>query len=326
MQNNIKKSVSLYSYQEEYFLGKMSLEDCIATSARLGATGIEVVSEQNMRGFPNLPDAFYEQWHSWMDKYETVPVCHDMFLDTKMFKGRLMTDDEMVESVVRDLKHANKLGCKVMRCIVITPPEIMEKCAPYAEKYDVKMGIEIHAPWSFDHEWIIRHTEVMERLNSPYLGYIPDFGIFDKVYPRLASERALRDGAQENIVNHIVDRYNLHKGMGNIIEEVKSMGGNEVDLAMAYDATRRIFSDPRKMLEYMPRIVHVHAKCNDMLEDYTEYSVPYDEIILVLIEGGYEGYLSTEYEGNRHIQDAFAVDSVEQVRRHQVMLTNLIGH
>lgn len=34
MINEIKRAVSLYSYQEEYFLKKMSLEDCIAATAK----------------------------------------------------------------------------------------------------------------------------------------------------------------------------------------------------------------------------------------------------------------------------------------------------
>ena len=65
----IKRGVSLYSFQEEYFLRKMTLEDCIATCARFGANGIESIAEQMMPGFPNLSDAFYDQWHGWMAKY-----------------------------------------------------------------------------------------------------------------------------------------------------------------------------------------------------------------------------------------------------------------
>ncbi len=45
----------------------------------------------------------------------------------------------------------------------------------------------------------------------------------------------------------------------------------------------------------------------------------------VLVEGGYDGYLSSEYEGNRHIQDAYPVDSVEQVRRQHVMFERLLS-
>jgi hypothetical protein len=62
-----------------------------------------------------------------------------------------------------------------------------------------------------------------------------------------------------------------------------------------------------------------------MTDEYTEYSIPYDEIIPVLVLGGYDGYLSSEYEGNRHIQDAYPVDSVEQVRRQHVMFQRLLG-
>jgi hypothetical protein len=83
--------------------------------------------------------------------------------------------------------------------------------------------------------------------------------------------------------------------------------------------------NPRRLLEFMPFIFHIHGKFYEMLEDYTEYSIAYAEIIPVLVEGGYSGYLSSEYEGNRHIQDAHQVDSVEQVRRQQVMFSRLLG-
>jgi len=42
----IKRGVSLYSYQNETFLGKMTLEDCIRTTVGFGADGIEVIGEQ----------------------------------------------------------------------------------------------------------------------------------------------------------------------------------------------------------------------------------------------------------------------------------------
>ena len=49
------------------------------------------------------------------------------------------------------------------------------------------------------------------------------------------------------------------------------------------------------------------------------------QIVPVLVEGGFDGYLSSEYEGNRHIQDAFGVDSVEQVRRQHALFARLLG-
>ncbi len=75
----------------------------------------------------------------------------------------------------------------------------------------------------------------------------------------------------------------------------------------------------------MPCIFHIHAKFYEMLDDGREYSIPYEKIVPVLIEGGYDGYLSSEYEGNRHIQDALEVDSIEQVRRQHAMFRRLLG-
>jgi hypothetical protein len=75
----------------------------------------------------------------------------------------------------------------------------------------------------------------------------------------------------------------------------------------------------------MPYIFHIHAKFYEMQDDGSEYSIPYDKIVPVLIEGKFDGYLSSEYEGNRHIQDAFPVDSREQVRRQHAMFRRLLG-
>ena len=134
-QTGIKLGVSLYSYQEEYFLRTLSLEQCIATAAKAGATGIESIAEQMMPGFPKLSDAFYDQWRAWMDKYGTVPTAHDAMLDTKKYKGRLLTDDECMVEFERDLRHAAKLGCKVVRVLCMVSPEIMEKAVPIAERH-----------------------------------------------------------------------------------------------------------------------------------------------------------------------------------------------
>jgi sugar phosphate isomerase/epimerase len=323
--SNIKRGVSLYSFQEEYFLRKMSLEDCITAAARMGALGIEIIGEQMAPGFPNPGEAFFDNWHEWMEKYGTTPTCHDMFLDRNRYQGRLLDEDEMLRSVVRDLQFAKKLGCSVIRVIANTPPEIAEKAIPYAEEIGVKMGVEIHSPLSVDHERIKAHIETIERTGTKFLGFIPDMGIFVKRFPRVITERFVRDGAQEKIVEYIVERYGSHEPLDDLVGKVKSMGGNERDVALASMASHYIYSNPRDLLKIKDCIFHIHAKFYEMLPDYTEYSIPYEEIIPVLVEAGYSGYLSSEYEGNRHIQDVHEVDSVEQVRREQEMFKRLLG-
>lgn len=332
--HNIKRGVSLYSFQEEYFLRKMSLEDLIATCAKLDIPGVEIIGDQMIPNYPNISDEFIRNWHGWMDKYERTPVCLDMFLDWNKYKGRVMTDDERFDSVVMDIKNANKLGCTVIRMIHDVTPELLEKLAPTAEKYNVKLALEIHAPSYYDSPHEQRLIEMFERVQNPYVCFTLDMGVFTKKQPRVASDRFLREGMKPEIVNYLVDAYNsgtlptsheLGKRNEALPAKILEMGGREEDIYWAFMGTHSIYGDMQKMLPYLKYTSHIHGKFWDMLPEYTEFSIPYEEIVPLLIEGGYNGYIDSEYEGNRWIQDAFEVDSVEQVRRHQVMLKKLLG-
>jgi sugar phosphate isomerase/epimerase len=326
----VKRGVSLYSYQEEYFLRSMSLEDCIAASAKFGANGIELIPEQMIPGFPHLTDAFVDDWFSWMEKYGTTPVATDLFLDTKRYPGRWLTLEEQIASVHRDIDIGVRLGARIIRAIINTPPEVMEGAAPYAEEKGVRLLLEVHAPFHYEHPWILEHLEVMHRTGSPALGLMPDMGTFVKRFPRVVSERAVRDGADPKLVDYIVKTYDDHGDTHALMDIMNYRHGGPVEVGLARQATHYIWSDPRAMLPHMPLIGHIQAKFYEMTLDQTsgaaaEYSIPYDEIVPVLVEGGFDGYLSSEYEGNRHIQDAFGVDSVEQVRRQHAMFARLLG-
>ena len=278
--SEIKRGVSLYSFQEEYYLRKLSLEDCIAECAKLGAYGIETLAEQMMPGFPSLSDEFYEQWHGWMKTYGTVSTCHDMFLDTKRVKGRLLTDDEMVASLVRDIKHASKLGCSSIRILVITPPHIMERCASVAEEHGVRLLLEIHSPWNFTHEWIVKHIEVMDRVNSGILGLLPDLGIFVHRFPAIIADRSLRNGANPELVKEIVDTYDSQGDIAGLPALIESKGGNKEDIGLARTVGHYVAEDPRKLIEYMPLIHHIHGKFYEMTADYREPSIPMGRLLL----------------------------------------------
>jgi sugar phosphate isomerase/epimerase len=323
--HRIKRGVSLYSFQEEYFLRKMTLEDCIRTAGEIGARGIEIIPEQSIPGFPHLSDEFVDTWFSWMEKYGTTPVATDLFLDTKRYPDRLLTLEEQIASIHRDIDIAVRLGAKKIRAIVNTPPAAMEGAAPYAQEKGVRLLLEVHGPLHYEHPWILEHLEVMYRTGSPALGLMPDMGTFVKRFPRLASERALRDGADPQLVDYIVKTYDEGGDTSQLPVTVHLRGGGPLEVGLANQATHYIWVDPRTMLPHMALIGHIQAKFYEMTDEGTEYSIPYEEIVPVLVEGGFDGYLSSEYEGNRHIQDAFPVDSVEQVRRQHAMFARLLG-
>ena len=88
------------------------------------------------------------------------------------------------------------------------------------------------------------------------------------------------------------------------------------------------------MKDLVPHIVSIHGKIWEMTEipgepgHYEDASIDYVTPFKYLKEGGYEGYVNTEYEGQRHKQDQGIeniANEVEEVRRHHEMMRRLIG-
>ena len=279
-----------------------------------------------MPDFPSISDAKVDAWRAMLDRHGAVPTCYDMFLDTKIRKDRLMSDDEQIESISRDIVLANRLGFKNMRVLVFVRPDILERCVPIAERYDVHLGVEVHAPWHLEHAWILRTIDIADRLGTKHLGIVPDMGIFMKHYPPEYRDRFLRRGATPHIVDFILEQHE-QKVMAEytIYEVAVKMKGNAADVAMAETLRHAPYANPKRIKDYVPYFRHIQAKFYGMDEQCRDPAIAYDEVIPELIKAGWEGYLSSEYEGNRWIQDVQAVDSREQVWRQHVMFERLAG-
>lgn len=327
MTSQIKRGVSLYSFQNETFQSKIDLEGCIRICAELGAYGIEIIGEQTFWGWPEagVDDPDIDNWHRLIRKYACVPVSHDFMLDYKRYKGREMPFAEQVASVKKDIDFGARLGMKYIRALVSITPEVLVAAAPYAEEKGIKILIEVHAPLHFDHPWIIRHAEAFEKSGSDALGFLPDMGMFLFKFPPVWKEKFMRLGVPKAIADYVEQAYEDRVLSEYVILNVQQMGGVGPAIAMAETLRHNAAFEPKRMLDYMGRIHNIHGKFYQMTEDYVEPSIPYGEIINVLKQGGYNGYICSEYEGNRWIEDAEEPDSVEQVRRQQVMLANLLG-
>ena len=331
--SNIKRGVTLYSYQEEVLTGAMTLEDCIREVADMGADGIEILGWMLVPDYPNPSDRWVDQWHGWMNKYHTVPSCFGQIMETKLYKNRLFTDKQGIDLMVRDFKLAKRMGYKTIRVMNMTPLDLVEKCIPYAEEYDIRMGCEMHSPTTLNGEYANRLWDIIHKTNTKHLGFVPDFSMFTRRPPRIMRERAIRDG---DITREIADYIEMAREKGipeeKAMAEVAKMGYKEKDigfgnyLSLVYGNMGGVhMENPKDLLKIMPFMFHCHAKFWEMTEDLHEYSIPYEEVVPVLIEGGYSGYLSSEFEGQRYTQDTLETDSCEQIRRQHAMLRRLLG-
>ena len=202
MSYDIKRSVSLYSYQDEYYNKQLDLEGCLRETAKTGATGVELLAEQMIRRFP-LPiedEAFREQWFGWMKKYNLEPSCYDAFLENHIYDNRMLSLGEQVNMMKRDIRLASMLGFKNLRTLVSTPMDVIEGSLEYAEKMDVKIGLEVHAPFSLNSGWADGYMEMIHRTGTKYFGFIPDMGIFCKNIPDVLRDKARRMGASEECI------------------------------------------------------------------------------------------------------------------------------
>jgi hypothetical protein len=261
-----------------------------------------------------------------MAKHGTYSSCYDMFLDTKRFKDRLMTDDEQVESIERDIRLASRLGFRAMRVLVFVRPDILERCVPCAEQHDVHLGVEVHAPWHLEHAWILRTIEVADRLGTKHLGILPDMGIFMKHYPPEFRDRFLRQGARPEVARFIIDQHE-QKIMSEytIYEVAVKMKGNKAEVAMAETLRHAPYANPKRIRDFIPYFRHIQAKFYGMTPENLDPTIAYDAVIPELVAGGWDGTLSSEYEGNRWVQDVEEVDSREQVRRQHRMFERLLA-
>lgn len=282
-----KRGVALYSYSGEFGVS-MNLEDCFADMYDMGAHGLEILANAHIPMYPDVTDAWLEEWNALLDKYEIVPVEYGHWIDSRLYRGRELTTRESCGMLLRDIKIANKLGFKVMRTKMgvideVNMPvknwrEIIAGCLDAAEEYDVRMCPELHMPTALKSRYVDDYVEFIEQKNTKYFGFNVDFGTFQ---------------------NKFESDYRL-PGM-------PADGGP--------------CSRPADIIPILKYVYCCHAKFNHMSETFEEETIPYREIIEVLQTHGYDGYMLSEYEGAHKNQQGFVSD---QLRRQHIMMRRIL--
>jgi hypothetical protein len=325
----IKRAVSLYSYQENFFLKKMSLEDCVAAAARSGATGIELIPEQMCwQEYLKPSDRFAGQWKDWMAKYNVESVVQDVFFDYTLFDNRVLTVKEQLDMYENNILFAVKLGFPIVRAMMNTPLNILEQMYSIGEYYGVIFGIELHSPLGMRSPYFQNVMELIDKTGTKFGGIIPDMGIYTIRPPEVVMNRVVRDGAQQKMVDLIVEGYINGVPQIETYEKVRSLGGTENDLYAVNRAYSNYHDNPDWLKEAKGKIIHIHGKVFQMNEDCEEVNIDYENVVNVLKSIDFDGFIATEYEGQRSFHDLatgnYEDDEVEQVRRHQIMLERMI--
>ncbi len=287
----LKYGVSTYSYTGDVNT-TMTLEDVFADIADLGATGIEILGEGNLPNYPSPGSAFVDFWHGLVEKDGLTPTNVGSWVDTTRWIDRDLTAEEGAEQLRLDLRLAKELGFTSVRPKFgvtswdLDPhpiwEETIERSLDLAAELDVVICPEIHAPTPLKHPVTQGYIDFIEKSGTEHFKLLIDTGIFNTEPIEEVSEEL--DGDGEEIPPHL-----------------RPLGVPMSDLA-----------------EVLPHTHFIQAKFFEIDDSLHDLHVPWAQIVPTLLENGWSGYLSSEYEGRRE-----PYRGRDQVRRQHALIRSL---
>lgn len=298
----IRLGVSLYSYGGD-FMFTMSLEDCLADIADMGASGVEILADTHVPAYPNPPLEWIERWHSLLERYALTPTCYSSWLDTRLHAGRDLDIETADKIFSRDLDLAHRLGFQLVRpkfgvvSSDLAPDPIwrgtVERCLQKAVDYGIRIVPEIHAPTRLRSEIVDSYLSLVKDTGTEHFGLLVDTGIFQR---------------ETRPADHSDSAYQF----GKLDPESREQSDAVMRMPLA--------EAPEDLLPIMEHVFHVHAKFWDVTDSLADPHIPYEDVVASLVRGGYTGWLSSEYEGDREPGRASDV-----LRRQQLLLRRLLA-
>lgn len=358
----IKRGVHFYSYMDKQFLGEFGLEECLKAAHDCGATGFEMLAEEtNFGRFPNPTDDDVARWKDLLAKYEMEPISINGFIDPPRFRGEPdLSFSDCLKQQEDYLKLCQKLGFPILQPGVgyYRYNDLLEESISMAEYYGVKLGVCLSfALTANSTKGIDNFINMIERKNTKNLGFILDFAVFARKLSPSLIQQFLRNGADEFTINYILEE--LEKGERDLQEisySVKLMRGRDpytrlksnITYMPSYYLSMTEYTRPENALasfvgpcgatiglmkpdiiEYIKDyLLLCEGKFYDMTDDCVEPTVDFEGPINVLKKIGWDGYITSMYEGQRNYHDplsAYSADEPAVVARHQKMLERLIN-
>jgi sugar phosphate isomerase/epimerase len=288
----LKYCVSTYSYTGDVYT-TMTLEDVFADIADLGATGIEILGEGNVPNYPTPDPAWVDRWHGLLQRYGLTATNFGSWVDTTRWHDRDLTAEEGAEQLRLDLRLAKQLGFTSVRPKFgvtswdLDPHPIWEEAVQrsldLAAELDVVIIPEIHAPTPIKHPVTQGYIEFIERTGTEHFKLLIDTGIF-QTSPVLENAEELGTDDEDDIP-----------------PPLRALAVPMADLA-----------------EVLPHTHFIQAKFFAIDDDLHDLHVPWGDIVPTLEKAGWNGWLSSEYEGRRE-----PYRGRDQVRRQHALLRSL---
>lgn len=323
-----KLGTTLFSFTNEFWSRELTFEQLIAKVGELGlGPGLEVIGFQSIRGFPHVSDDFAARFRDLVAQHRLELSSLAINADVWMRRGGApLSVAETAAYLEPQIRAAAKLGFPIVRSQLAASPEVVERLLPVVEKLGVRMGPELHAPWTLHAPVIEAYRELYARLRSPLLGFIPDFGSCAKAWPAPYLRQLREAGIPVALLDLAMEIWNGEGDTQWKRDEFARRAAAQQFEPAAISRLGVLFSmlikqDPRVWLEIMPQIIHVHCKFYDFDAAGNETTVPYEELLPLFVTGGYAGYMSSEWEGHMYSRSS----GIEAVQKHHALSRRILA-
>ena len=319
--SGIRLGTTLYSFTNEYHSRRYSLEGLVRRVSELGiGPGLEVVGFQSFRGFPYIDDKDADRFCAVVAESGLELTCLAINADRWISRSREMTVAESVVFHRKQLMAAAKLKFPLVRYQYAAGVDVIQRLVADAERLNVKLALEIHAPHHVEHPEILAYRELYAKMQSPLLGFVPDFGASARAVPSIYVQYFTARGISPDIIQCALDIWREDGDQFARRSKFLALGKRyqwNSTWVTEVSAIFNLFSRqaPESWLQIMPQIFHVHGKFYFVDDDGFDAAIPYEQLLPVLAQGGYRGYISSEWEGHQ-VTD---YDGFSQVLRHHAL-------
>jgi sugar phosphate isomerase/epimerase len=288
-----KRGVSIYSYKELNL--SMTLEDAMMDMYDLGATGIEILANAHIPNYPNPTDEWVEHWFALCKKYNITPAEYGHWVDSRLFKGRNLDAKESYAQLEKDIKLAHRLGFPVLRTKLGVVDEVLNPVENWREI--IKSALDIAA----------ENNVVM--------------------CPEIHIPTSLKSKMIDDYVEFIEKNNTKNFGLNIDFSVFQSYFDPKGWIMPGLPANGGPCSFPNDIIPLLPYVHACHAKFIYIDENFRDPFTPYNQIITVLKDHNWDGYMLSEFEDNTDKPEkdhpAYVPD---QLRRHHIMMKRILGY
>lgn len=156
---------------------------------------------------------------------------------------------------------------------------------------------------------------------------MPDFGCCASTLPATYIANLRRQELPEILIELALEVWQLPRDAGwkrqEFARRVEPLKADPADVS-ALSVMFNILSPGTAEMwkEIMPQVVHVHGKFYDFDAEGNEASIDYGSILPVFHDGGFTGFMSSEWEGHLYMR---GVDAFDMVAKHQALARRIIA-